>query len=96
MEWELSDKGLTPITGVKKNMKSKVMKLWDCLILRKWFIIKTVFNQLKNISQIEHFRYHSCIIFMVNLLVGLIAYSFQPKNPSIKMTGLDKQALMQI
>ncbi|PCS23598.1 hypothetical protein BTN49_0567 [Candidatus Enterovibrio escicola] len=65
-------------------------------MLRKQFIIETVFDQPKNISQIKHFRHRSCISFMVNLLVGLIAYSFQPKNPSIKMTGLDKQALMQI
>ncbi|PCS23931.1 hypothetical protein BTN49_0904 [Candidatus Enterovibrio escicola] len=27
---------------------------------------------------------------------GLITYSFQPKKPNIKITRLDKQALMQI
>uniref|UniRef100_UPI0037428C25 transposase n=2 Tax=Candidatus Enterovibrio escicola TaxID=1927127 RepID=UPI0037428C25 len=80
----------------EKNMKSKVMKLWNHLMLRKRFIIETVFDQLKNISQIEHFRHRNCISFMVHLLVGLIAYSFQPKKPSIKMTRIDKQALMQI
>nr|WP_263364244.1 transposase [Candidatus Enterovibrio escacola] len=72
------------------------MKLWNCLILRKRFIIEMVFNQLKYISQIQHSQYRSCISFMVNLLAELIAYSFQPKNPSIKMTRFDKQALMQI
>nr|WP_263364445.1 transposase [Candidatus Enterovibrio escacola] len=41
---ELADKGVTLITGVKKNMKPKVMKLWDCLILRQRFIIETVFD----------------------------------------------------
>ncbi|PCS21483.1 hypothetical protein [Candidatus Enterovibrio escicola] len=59
-------------------------------------IIETVFDQLKNISQIDHFRYRSGVSFMVNLLAGLIAYSFQPKKKSIKMTRFDKQALMQI
>ncbi|PCS21614.1 hypothetical protein BTN49_2775 [Candidatus Enterovibrio escicola] len=40
-------------------MKPKVMKLWDRLMLRKRFIIETVFYQLKNISQIEHSRHRS-------------------------------------
>nr|WP_199399524.1 transposase [Candidatus Enterovibrio escacola] len=57
-------------------MKPKVMKLWNRLMLRKLFIIETVFNQLKNISQIEHSRHRSCINYMVNLLTGLITYSF--------------------
>nr|WP_097357274.1 transposase [Candidatus Enterovibrio escacola] len=61
-------------------------------MLRKRFIIEMVFNQLKKISQIEHSRHRSYI----NLIVGLIAYSFQPKKSSIKMTRFDKQALMQI
>ncbi|PCS21475.1 hypothetical protein BTN49_3015 [Candidatus Enterovibrio escicola] len=43
-------------------------------------IIETVFDQLNNISQIEYSRHRSCISFMVNLLAGLIAYSFQPKR----------------
>ncbi|PCS22449.1 Mobile element protein [Candidatus Enterovibrio escicola] len=34
LERELADKGVTLITGVK-NMKSKVIKLWNHLILRK-------------------------------------------------------------
>ncbi|PCS22272.1 hypothetical protein BTN49_2001 [Candidatus Enterovibrio escicola] len=50
MERELADKGVTLITGVKKNMKPKVMKFWSRLMLRKRFIIETVFDQLKNIS----------------------------------------------
>ncbi|PCS23476.1 hypothetical protein BTN49_0444 [Candidatus Enterovibrio escicola] len=41
---------MTLITGVRQNMKPKVMKLWDRLMLRKRFIMETVFDQLKNIS----------------------------------------------
>ncbi|TMO26390.1 IS982 family transposase, partial [Pseudoalteromonas sp. S4741] len=29
-----------------------------------------------------------CISFMVNLMAGLIAYTFQTKKPSIKVTRL--------
>ncbi|PCS23911.1 Mobile element protein [Candidatus Enterovibrio escicola] len=43
MEWELADKGVTLITGVK-NMKPKVMRLWNCLMLRKRLIIENVFD----------------------------------------------------
>nr|WP_199399510.1 transposase [Candidatus Enterovibrio escacola] len=56
------------------------MKLWDSLMFRKRFIIKTVFDQLKNISQIEYSRHRSYISFMGNVLAGLIVYSFQHKE----------------
>ena len=39
--------------------------------------------QLKNVSQIEHSRHRSLTGFMVNLVSGLIAYTFQPKKPSL-------------
>ncbi|PCS23570.1 hypothetical protein BTN49_0539 [Candidatus Enterovibrio escicola] len=78
-------------------MKPKVMKLCNRLMLQKRFIIETVFGQLKHISQIENSRHRVVISsLMVNLLVGRIAYSFQPKKLSIKMSWFDKQALMQI
>jgi len=38
---------------------------------------------LKNISQSEHSRHRSLTGFMVNLVAGLIAYTFQPKKPSL-------------
>lgn len=79
----LSDKGINLITGVRKNMKNKFMLLIDKILLRKRSIIETVNDQLKNISQIEHSRHRSIYNFMVNMLCGLIAYTLQPKKPSI-------------
>ncbi|WP_158523562.1 hypothetical protein [Candidatus Enterovibrio escacola] len=35
MEREFADKGVILITGVKKNIKPKLMKLWNYLMLRK-------------------------------------------------------------
>ena len=96
LQEELSQNDIHFVTGKKRNMKPKVMNMWDKIMLRKRFIIETVFDQLKNISQIEHTRHRSCVSFMVNLLAGLIAYSFKEKKPSIKVTRLEKQALMQI
>jgi len=42
-------------------------------------------DQLKNISQIVHSRHRSVKNFMVNVLAGLIAYTFQGKKPSLKL-----------
>jgi hypothetical protein len=75
--------GLELLTKVRKNMKNCLMRWWDKLLLRKRALIETINDQLKNISQIEHTRHHSVTGFMVNLLCGLVAYSFQPKKPSL-------------
>jgi hypothetical protein len=83
---ELMEHGVQLITKIKKNMKNKLMPFIDKLILRKRGIIETIFDQLKNISQIEHSRHRSPINFLVNLFGGLIAYSLQPKKPSLKLS----------
>jgi hypothetical protein len=66
-------------------MKNQLMLVSDRLLLRKRFIIETITNQLKNISQIEHTRHRSPANFAVNLLAGLIAYTHQPKKPSLRL-----------
>lgn len=78
---ELWSKNIKLITPFKKNMNNKLVELWEKLMLRKRSLIETVNDQLKNISQIVHSRHRSVKNFMVNLLAGLIAYTFQEKNP---------------
>ncbi len=78
----LYERGLELITSLRKNMKNQLILLSDRLLLRKRFIIETITDQLKNISQIEHTRHRSPANFAVNLLAGLIAYTHQPKRPS--------------
>jgi len=51
----------------------------------KYSLIETVNDQLKNMSQIVHSRHRSVKIFMVSLVAGLIAYTFQEKKPSLKL-----------
>ena len=75
--------GLALLTKIRKRMKNRLMRLWDKLLLRKRALIETINDQLKNISQIEHTRHRSVTGFMVNLIAGLVAYSFQPKKPSL-------------
>lgn len=81
---KLYRQGLQLITKIKKNMKNKFMLLEDKFLLRKRAVIETVNDQLKNISQIEHTRHRSVWNFLANILAGLIAYSLQPKKPSMK------------
>ena len=71
------------ITRIKKNMKNRLMPLFDKLLLRKRAIIESVIDQLKNISQIEHTRHRNPINAFINIVAGLIAYCHQPKKPSL-------------
>ncbi len=88
----LYSKGIQLITKIKKNMKNKLMLMEDKILLRKRAIIETINDQLKNICQIEHSRHRSFTYFAVNIVSGLISYSFIPKKPSLK---LDKYLTME-
>ena len=82
------------ITKIKKNMKNKLMLLEDKILLRKRSLIETVNDQLKNISQIEHTRHRSVFNFMVNVIAGLIAYTKQPKKPSLNIIKQEKLVII--
>lgn len=86
-------RGLQLITKLKKNMKNKLMPLLDKILLRKRSIIETINDQLKNISQIEHSRHRSVAGFMLNLLGGLIAYTYHDKKPSLHINSTGVNAL---
>lgn len=95
----LETQGVELITNVRKNMKKKFISNFDKIVLRKRVIIETINDQLKNISQIEHSRHRSIPNFMVNLVAGLIAYSFQKTKPSLNLdygsSFLDSQTQVQ-
>jgi len=57
----------------------------DKILLRKRSIIETINDHLENICQIEHSRHRSFVNFMVNVVAGLVRYSFLPKKPSLKI-----------
>lgn len=81
----LWQQGLRLVTNVRKNMKNRLLPLWDKLMLRRRFIIETVNDHLKNNEQIEHSRHRSLVNFSTNVLAGLIAYQLQPKKPSLRL-----------
>ena len=73
------------ITKLRKKMKNRLISVFDKIMLRKRAIIESVTDQLKNISQIEHTRHRSVANFFVNLLAGLVAYTFREKKPSLNI-----------
>ena len=66
-------------------MNPRFLRGTDKVLLRKRAIIETIFDQLKNSSQIEHSRHRSPTTCLVNLLCGLIAYCHQPKKPALHL-----------
>jgi len=93
---ELWDKGIQLITKVRRNMKAVILEDFDKILLRKRALIETVNDQLKNISQIEHSRHRSLLGFMVNVVCALIAYSWQPKKPSLHLRHHSSTELLVI
>ena len=83
------DYALQLVTKLRSNMKNQLMDEWDKYFLRKRAIVESIYDQLKNISQIEHTRHRSCFGFLLNLLAGLIAYCHQTKKPSLNLVILD-------
>jgi len=73
------------VTKLKARMKNRLVSMFDKLMLRKRAIIESVIDQLKNISQIEHSRHRSVTNFFVNLLAGLVAYTYREKKPSLNI-----------
>jgi len=71
-----------------------VLDALDKLILRKPSIIETINDQLKNIFSLEHSRHRSLINFLVNAIAFLIAYSYQPKKPSLNLRQRDLLPLL--
>jgi hypothetical protein len=79
----LKESGLEFLTKLKKNMKPQEISETDKILLRKRAIIETIFDQLKNISQIEHTRHRSFWNFLVNIVAGLAAYTWREKKPCL-------------
>ncbi len=81
----LYEDGLQLVTKLKVKMKNRLMLMFDKIMLRKRAIIESAMDQLKNISQIEHSRHRSVPNFFVNLIAGLVAYTYRGKKPSLNI-----------
>jgi hypothetical protein len=80
----LFNNGIHLITGIKSNMKNRLMSFYDRILLRKRSVIETINDELKNICEIEHSRHRAMHNFVMNLISGLAAYCFFEKKPAIR------------
>ena len=85
---DLWKKGLHLITGIRRNMKNKLMPMIDKLLLRKRSLIETVFGILKTDMNLEHSRHRSPTNAFVNIIAALCAYQFKTKKPTIKIKNI--------
>ena len=92
----LYKKGITLVTNVRKNMKNRLLPIIDKLLLRKRSVIETVNDQLKNMCDIEHTRHRNSTNAMVNLVAGLIRYTYFEKKPSINFSQKDREILNEV
>ncbi len=90
----LKEKGVDLVTTVRRNMKAKALSMWDKAMLSRRFIIETINDQLKNISQIEHSRHRSVNGFMLNLLGGLVAYCLKDNKPTLNITDVERNTMV--
>lgn len=79
----LYNDGIHLVTGLRSNMKNKLMPLYDKILLRKRSVIETINDELKNVAQAVHSRHRSVYNFAMNILAAVAAYCFFDKKPSI-------------
>jgi len=81
----LGDMGIKLVTTVKKNMKRVSHTPFEKAVLRRRSLIETVFDQLKNLCQVEHTRHRSDSNFAVNLMAGIVAYCLSEDKPTLSL-----------
>ena len=79
----LYSNGIHLVTGLRSNMKNKLMPIYDKIMLRKRSVIETINDELKNVAQAVHSRHRSVFNFAMNILSALTAYCFFDKKPAI-------------
>ena len=84
---ELHELGITLITPLKKNMKSRFIpiNIFDLIMSKKRVLIESVFNILKNKLQLCHTRHRSIKNFCVHILSVLVGYQLSKNKPHINL-----------
>lgn len=79
-------RGIKIVTRIKSNMANALMIRNERKLLMQRGRIESVFNQLKNVCQIEHTRHRSAKNFLSFLLAGLLSYELLVENkPKMKI-----------
>jgi Transposase DDE domain len=80
---DLLHKGLHLITGIRTNMKNKLMSYQQKILLKKRGMIESINDILKTVCDIEHTRHRSPVNALLNVFAGICAYTFLERLPSI-------------
>ncbi len=70
-------------------MKNKFIPLFYKLLLRKRYIVDTVFSILKEEFHLKHLRHQGLKNFIVNLLSALTGYCLRPFKPVIRAMKIE-------
>ena len=89
----LAKRDIHLITTLRKNMKPAPRTDFEKALLRRRCLIETVFDELKNLCQIEHTRHRSVGNFLVNLMAGIVAYCLSDHKPTLKLTRVNALAM---
>lgn len=84
---KLWKQGLHLLTGIRKNMKNHLMPIGDKMLLRKRFIVETLFDKLKSQMGIEHTRHRSATNAFVHILSCLTAYMLGKNKVKMKLNN---------
>jgi hypothetical protein len=80
---QLFNQGLNLTTGIRSNMKNKLMNMTQKLLLKKRGMIESVNDILKTVCDIEHTRHRSPVNALPNLFAAIAAYSLLDRLPSV-------------
>ncbi len=80
-------KGVQMIHKIRRNMKNKLVDLFDKILLSKRGIIESVFGILKEQLLLEHTRHRSKLGFLAHISATIIAYFFRAKKPQLRFNS---------
>lgn len=81
----LWNEGTHIVTGIRSNMKNRLMPAYDKIMLRKRSVIETINDELKNVAMLVHSRHRSFDNFLMNVIGAIAAYCLFDKKPAINM-----------
>ena len=80
---DLWKQGLQLIHGIRKNMRHYLTPLKDKILLRKCFLVETIFGILKQNMNLDLPKHRSSINAFVHIFSALAAYAFRPRKPHV-------------
>lgn len=78
---ELWQEGIQMITRIRKNMKNKLMPLWDRFYLDKRMTVESIFSSIKSCGTFEHSRHRNTVNAFCHIFCALISYQLRSIKP---------------